>query len=116
MSKPSSSFFVKAFALAASLTVSAAPSFAEGVKAPAIFKENRCHSCHSVDKFLIGPNYKAISLRHAANKELAREALITKTLHGGGGNWGLAVMVPNEHVSREDAETMIDWILNLDAN
>ena len=41
------------------------------------------------------------------------EVLARKIVHGGGGNWGLVPMVPNEHVTLEDARAMAAWILAL---
>jgi cytochrome c len=75
-------------------------------------KAMKCYACHSVDEPLIGPPYKAIAARHAADKDLMAEVLARKIVHGGGGNWGVVPMVPNEHVSEADAHTLARWILS----
>lgn len=87
----------------------------ESVKELPLLKENGCHACHSVDVTLLGPPYKAISLLHSANKETMREVLIQKIISGGGGNWGLVPMVPNEHVTEDEARDMVEWILELES-
>lgn len=75
-------------------------------------KSQRCYSCHDLTKTLIGPPYKAIAARHAADKEMMVEVLARKILRGGGGNWGVVPMVPNEHVSEADARTLARWVLS----
>lgn len=75
-------------------------------------KSQRCYSCHDVAKPLIGPPYKAIAARHAADKEVMVEVLARKIVRGGGGNWGVVPMVPNEHVSEADARTLARWVLS----
>lgn len=104
-----------ALSMAASLTL-AADKESDAVKPPAIFKENRCHSCHAVDKPLIGPPYRAIAAVHAANQDIMRNVLKDKIINGGGSNWGLVPMVPNPQVTDAEADQLIDWIFSLQAN
>lgn len=73
----------------------------------------RCNACHATDETLIGPPYRAIAARHAGDREIAIEVLARKIIHGGGGNWGLVPMVPNEHVSLDEAREIVAWILSL---
>lgn len=74
---------------------------------------HRCYACHELNDALIGPPYQAIAARHTGQKEVMDKVLATKIILGGGGNWGVVPMVPNEHVPEEDAETIARWILNL---
>jgi cytochrome c551/c552 len=91
--------------------VSLAPTaFAADV--PALMSQKRCDACHDVKATRIGPPYTAIALRHRADKNDVVEVLARKIVLGGGGNWGVVPMVPNEHVSLEDARTMARWILD----
>jgi cytochrome c len=73
----------------------------------------RCSACHTTDEALIGPPYRAIAARHVNERELAIEVLARKIVHGGGGNWGVVPMVPNEHVSLDEAREIAAWILSL---
>ncbi len=79
----------------------------------ALQEKNRCVACHALSKTLLGPSYAAIAARHSANKELMVEVLAQKIIVGGAGNWGVVPMVPNEHVSLEEARAIARWILNL---
>lgn len=110
-----------AITVSAAATFSATAVLAAGqesgaVESPPVLKAKRCYSCHAVDKNLIGPPYQAIAAIHAANKEVMRDVLVQKIIHGGGSNWGLVPMVPNPHVTQEEAREMVDWILTLQAN
>lgn len=79
----------------------------------ALATAKRCSACHAVDETLIGPPYRAIAARNASERELQVEVLARKIIHGGGGNWGVVPMVPNEHVSLDEAREIVAWILSL---
>lgn len=100
------------FALALIVVATSSTSAAEPDGA-ALAEKNRCVACHDTDRTLIGPSYKAIAARHAANKDLMVEVLAQKIIIGGAGNWGVVPMVPNEHVSIEEARVISRWILDL---
>jgi len=80
----------------------------------ALVAEKRCGACHELTRMLIGPPYRAIAARHAAQKEVMVEVLARKIIVGGAGNWGVVPMVPNEHVTLEEARAISRWILELD--
>jgi cytochrome c len=80
---------------------------------PALLAQKRCVACHDVSQARIGPPYVAIAVRHRANKDDMVEVLAHKILLGGGGNWGPVPMVPNEHVSLDEARAMAKWILEI---
>jgi cytochrome c len=77
----------------------------------ALLAEKRCDACHDLTKNLLGPPYKAIAARHAAQQEAMVEVLAQKIILGGAGNWGVVPMVPNDHVSLAEARAMSRWIL-----
>ena len=72
----------------------------------------RCYACHDQTETLIGPPYQAIAARHAGNKDVMVDILAKKIILGGGGNWGVVPMVPNEQVSEEHARDIASWILD----
>lgn len=79
----------------------------------ALARAKRCIACHDTDMTLIGPPYRAIAARHAANKDVMVDVLAQKIIVGGAGNWGVVPMVPNEHVSLDEARAISRWILSL---
>lgn len=93
-----------------------APAFAPAAESDgeALAAAMRCGGCHETDRALIGPPYRAIAARHAAaDREHIVEVLAQKIIAGGAGNWGVVPMVPNEHVSEDDARAIARWILGL---
>ena len=90
----------------------ATPAFAQD-DASALVIEKRCNACHEMRDVSLGPPWQAIAARHAARKDVMRDVLATKIVHGGGGNWGNVPMVPNQRVSLEEAQRMAAWILSL---
>lgn len=71
----------------------------------------KCYACHHETETLLGPPYQAIAARHSASQGQLAEALAEKIVLGGGGNWGVVPMVPNDRVSPQEALTMARWIL-----
>jgi cytochrome c551/c552 len=78
----------------------------------ALARASRCYSCHSATAVLIGPPYQAIALRYAADRKTMETVLARKILVGGGSNWGVVPMVPNEHVKPADALALARWVLD----
>jgi cytochrome c len=81
------------------------------ISVPALLEHRHCDACHANQQPLIGPPYRAIAARHTAQRAVMVEVLAQKIVLGGGGNWGLVPMVPNEHVSLPEARRMARWIL-----
>ena len=75
----------------------------------------RCGACHLMSEPLLGPPYVAIAARHAARADVMVDVLAHKIVYGGGGNWGVVPMVPNQWVTIEQARVIAQWILNLSA-
>lgn len=76
----------------------------------ALAQQSGCLACHSVDTKIVGPAYKDVAAKYKGDDKAA-EMLAEKVLKGGGGVWGDIPMPPNATVSKEDAETLVHWIL-----
>ena len=94
------------------LTTTAFPARAAETDGAKLVQERRCYPCHDMTRTLIGPPYKAIAARHAQHKDVMVDVLAEKIIRGGGGNWGVVPMVPNEQVSRKEAKVIARWILD----
>ena len=84
-----------------------APAWSDGNLARA----RNCAACHSADKKLIGPAYKDIASRYAADKGAVAK-LARKVRDGGTGVWGQVPMPANPQVSADEATTLVKWILS----
>jgi cytochrome c len=73
------------------------------------FREHACLSCHSFDRYLVGPSFREVAARYAGDAgALAR--LTDKVLSGGAGAWGQIPMPPNR-IPRADAEALVAYVL-----
>ncbi len=75
-------------------------------------KAKNCMVCHNVDKKIVGPAFKEIAKKYAADKT-AEAKLATKIVKGGSGSWGAIAMPANPQVSEAEAKTLAKWVLSL---
>ncbi len=95
------------FAALAAVTA-AAPAMAD----EAMAKAKNCMACHATDKKLVGPSYKDVAKKYAADAK-AVENLATKIQKGGSGVWGAVPMPPNANVNAEEAQKLAAWVMSL---
>lgn len=74
-------------------------------------KKYACLACHQIDKKVVGPAYKEVANKYAGADEAKINELADKVIKGGAGVWGPVPMPPNAAVSKEDAVTLVTWIL-----
>ena len=70
-----------------------------------------CIACHNVDTKMVGPAYKGVAAKYAAQDD-AKEHLNSSIQGGSSGIWGPIPMPPNA-VTDEEAAILADWILAL---
>ena len=75
-------------------------------------KKYACVACHSVDKKSVGPAYKDVAKKYAADKG-AQAKLEDKVKKGGTGVWGQVPMPPNATVPPADVSALVKWVLSL---
>jgi cytochrome c len=80
----------------------------------AIMARSDCNTCHNRDVKTVGPAYIDIAKRYPNNTQVTGQ-LVTKVIEGGAGNWGEIPMTPHPNLAKEDAATMVSYILALDA-
>lgn len=95
------------FAALAAVTA-AAPALAD----EALAKAKNCMACHTVDKKLVGPSYKDVAKKYAADGG-AVDKLAAKIIKGGSGVWGAVPMPPNASVNEADAKKLAEWIMGM---
>jgi cytochrome c len=71
-----------------------------------------CNACHQMNAPSLGPSWQAIAARHTARSDVMVDVLAGKIIRGGGGNWGLVPMVPNQRVTVSEARILSQWILS----
>jgi cytochrome c len=73
-------------------------------------KAKNCLACHAADKKVVGPSYKEVAAKYAADKDAVAK-LSKKIREGGVGNWGQIPMPANPQVSEAEAQTLAKWVL-----
>jgi cytochrome c len=86
-------------------------SGAQAQDAAKLAQDKSCLACHQIDKKLVGPSYKDVSKKYAADKG-AEAKLIKKVREGGTGVWGQIPMPPNTGVNEKEAQILVKWILS----
>lgn len=69
-----------------------------------------CLSCHGISNKILGPGYTDIAAKYKGNADAAAE-LADKIKNGTSGDWGPIPMPPNAHVSDENINKLVAWIL-----
>ena len=92
----------------AAAALASASAFAD----QALATSKNCMVCHTVDKKVLGPAFKDIAAKYAADKT-ATDKLVTKVMKGGAGVWGNAPMPANPQVNEAEAKKLVGWILGL---
>lgn len=92
-------------AIGASLLVAATAQ-----ASPELAKAKNCMTCHAIDKKIVGPAYKDIASKRAADKG-AEASLVGKIKNGSKGEWGMVPMPPN-NVTDAEAATLAKWVLS----
>ena len=77
-----------------------------------LFKRKRCSMCHAIGHKLIGPPFRAISMRYNGAGSTEIRTLAKTVMYGGIRNWGEIPMPPNS-VTLSEAELLVRWILDL---
>ena len=78
----------------------------------ALAYSKNCMACHATDRKLVGPAFKDVAAKYAADKTAA-DKLATKIQKGGAGVWGPVPMPANTQVSEADAKKLATWVLTV---
>ncbi len=86
------------------------PNYQKGLEIEA---KSDCATCHKIDERLVGPSFKEIANKYAGADEAMVDSLAGKVLTGGAGVWGQIPMTPHPNMSKEDAVTVVKYVLLL---
>ena len=76
----------------------------------ALAKAKNCMACHAVANKLVGPAYRDVAKKYAADPS-AVDKLATKIVKGGSGVWGAVPMPANPQVNEAEAKKLAAWVL-----
>ena len=72
-------------------------------------RSKKCLNCHAIDTKLVGPAYRSVAARYAADRD-AETRLVKKIREGGAGAWGVVPMPAND-VTPAEAQRLARWVL-----
>lgn len=71
-----------------------------------------CIGCHNKDRKILGPSYSEIAKKYPLNdKNIAY--LTSKIIKGGSGVWGSIPMAAHANLKKEEAKSIVKYILSL---
>ena len=97
-----------ALSIAAGLMASAGSA----VASQDMLKKYNCTACHADAKKMVGPAYKDVAAKYAADAGAAAK-LATKIKKGGSGVWGPIPMPAHPQVSDADALALAKYVLTI---
>lgn len=71
-----------------------------------------CIGCHNKTQKVIGPSYVDIAEKYPSSEENINK-LADVVINGSKGTWGDLPMTPHANLSKDDAKSMVTWILSL---
>ena len=86
------------------------PNYQKGLEIEA---KSDCATCHKLNEKLVGPSFKEVANKYAGADQATVDTLASKVIHGGSGNWGQIPMTPHPNLSKEDAVTVVKYVLLL---
>jgi cytochrome c len=76
----------------------------------ALARKNDCMGCHAVASKLVGPAYKDVAAKYAAQAD-AQTLLAQSIRNGSVGKWGDVPMPAHPKLSDADAKKLAAWVL-----
>ncbi|TDR33030.1 c-type cytochrome [Hydromonas duriensis] len=76
-----------------------------------IAKANKCFTCHTLDKKIIGPSFQDISKKYS-NQPGADVKLMDRMRKGAVGVWGSTPMPAYPDLSDADLKAVVNWVLS----
>ncbi len=98
--------------LVALAAVASASIFTNAYALDEAFAKHSCTGCHQVEKKLVGPAYKDVATKYAAQKD-AEAYLSKKIKEGSTGVWGPIPMPANAAVTDDEMKKIVKEILAL---
>jgi cytochrome c len=77
-----------------------------------LIAQSDCLTCHKVEEKLVGPAYREVAAKYP-NNQATIDTLASRIIKGGAGNWGQVPMTPHPQLSKEDAQTMVKYVMSL---
>jgi cytochrome c len=85
----------------------------EAAKGLELITKSDCFTCHKLTDASIGPPYSAVAAKYKIINETTMDSMVTQINKGGKGKWGNIPMTPHPAISKEDAQSMVHYIMSI---
>lgn len=85
----------------------------EAQKGLELITKSDCFGCHKLTETSIGPSYAAVAAKYKTITPENMDSMVTQINKGGSGRWGSVPMTPHPQISKEDAESMVHYIMSI---
>ena len=85
----------------------------EAAKGLELITKSDCFGCHKLTEASIGPAYAAIAAKYKTITPENMDSMVTQINKGGFGRWGTTPMTPHPTISKEDAQSMVHYIMSI---
>jgi cytochrome c len=82
-------------------------------KGLSLVAKSDCLTCHKVKEKVVGPAYQDVANKYAPASDEVIDKLAGKIIAGGAGVWGQIPMPAHPQLAKEDAKTMVKYIMAL---
>lgn len=86
-------------------------------KAINLIASSDCTTCHRLHQATggsnIGPAYDQVAAKYSSAADSTITRLVNKIISGGSGVWGPTPMTPHPTLSKDDAKTIVNYVLTL---
>ena len=86
------------------------PEVAKGLE---LITKSDCFTCHKLTEASVGPSYAAVAAKYKTIDEANMDSMVTQINKGGKGRWGNVPMTAHPAISKEDAQSMVHYIMSI---
>ena len=85
----------------------------EAAKGLELISKSDCFTCHKLTETSIGPPYSAVAVKYKTITPENMDSMVVQINKGGAGRWGTVPMTPHPQISKEDAQSMVHYIMSI---
>ena len=85
----------------------------EAAKGLDLMTKSDCFTCHKLNDAAAGPPYTAVANKYKVLNDATMDSMVTQIMKGGKGKWGSVPMMPHPQISKEDAQSMVHYIMSM---
>lgn len=78
-----------------------------------LIAKSDCSTCHKEQDKVVGPAFADVAAKYKSGGDAIVDTLASKIINGGSGNWGTTPMAGHPSLSKDDAKTMVKYILSI---